>query len=160
MGKVPGLRRSGKQQKTGPPGFLLMLTAAVLLAGSVLAVGCAGEAAPEAAEQMIKDITVLEASDLIEENRGNADFFIIDVRTSDEYNSGHIAGAEMVDFQADDFRDRIGEMDRGKTYLVHCRSGGRSAGARDVMEDLGFLNVYHMLGGILGWQEEGLSLVE
>ena len=160
MGRVPGLRKGGKQQRTGRPGLLLILTAVMLLTGSVLAVGCAGEAAPEAAEQMIKDITVLEASDLIEENRGNADFFIIDVRTPDEYKSGHIEGAEMVDYQADDFRDRIGELDRGKTYLIHCRSGGRSAGARDVMEELGFLRVYHMLGGTLGWQEAGFPLVQ
>ena len=91
---------------------------------------------------------------------GGPGFFIIDVRTPDEYNSGHIEGAGMIDFNADDFRDRIGELGRDKTYLVYCRSGGRSAGARDAMEGLGFLKVCHMLSGILGWEEAGLPLVE
>ena len=156
MGILASARKGRDRLGASRPGVLLILMAAMLLMGSVLAVGCAGEAAPP----VIKDITVQEASDLIEENRGKADFAIIDVRTPDEYNSGHIEGAEMIDFGADDFRDRIGELDRGKTYLIHCRSGGRSAGARDVMEELGFLKVYHMLGGTLGWQEEGLPLVE
>ena len=156
MGILASVRKGRDRLGATRPGFLLVLAAVMLLIGSVLAVGCAGEAAPP----VIKDITVQEASDLIEENRGKADFAIIDVRTPEEYNSGYIEGAEMVDYRAEDFRDSIGELDRDKTYLVYCRSGVRSAGARDVMEELGFREVYNMLGGILGWQEEGLPVVK
>jgi rhodanese-related sulfurtransferase len=130
--------------------FLLM---AVLLATG----GCA-----ESVEvtQVFKDITPQEASDLIQQNEGNPDFQIIDVRTPEEFNDGHIENAIMIDFYAEDFRDEIAQLDREKSYFVYCRSGNRSGQAVDIMRELGFQEVYNLSAGIREWVGQGLPTVK
>ena len=123
---------------------------------------CIGCSAPEPGTpaQIIKDITAEEASELILENEGNPDFLIIDVRTPSEYAEGHIENSVLVDFNAGDFEQKIGEFDRDGKYLVYCRSGNRSSRALSVMEDLGFKEAYNMLGGIGAWTAAGFPTVQ
>lgn len=110
--------------------------------------------------QIIKDITPVEAYALIQNNLGDKDFAVIDVRTPEEYASGHIDKAVNLDYQSETFGDELGKLDRNKTYLVYCRSGKRSAGALDMMKELGFKAVYNMVGGILEWEVAGLPMVK
>ena len=49
----------------------------------------------------------------------------------------------------------MAKLDRGKTYLVYCRTGNRTKGALKVMRELGFLSVLHLSSGITKWKEEG-----
>lgn len=63
---------------------------------------------------------------------------ILDVRTPGEIAEGYLEGAMFVDFMADDFADKIVELDRAADYIVHCRSGNRSGQAIVIMSDLGF----------------------
>jgi len=132
-------------------GLILMV---LLVLGTFLVVGC------RASTQTIGDITVQEAFDLIEQEQGNPEFAIIDVRTPAEYADGHLENAVNIDYSADDFEDRIDELDKDKTYVIYCRSGVRSAGARDVMEEIGFDEVYNVLEGITGWTAAGFPVVE
>ena len=131
-------------------GYHLIL---LVLISLLLLVGC------QMPTQIIGDLTVQEAFDLIEEEQGNPDFAIIDVRTPEEYADGHIENAVNIDFRADDFEDRISELDKDKTYVIYCRSGVRSAGALDVMEQLGFNEAYNVLEGIIGWTDAGFPVV-
>lgn len=55
-----------------------------------------------------------------------AESVVIDVRTEGEYGDAHLVGAEHVDVQASDFRERIDELDRNKIYYLYCQSGNRS----------------------------------
>lgn len=130
----------------------------VLPAALVLVSGCAG--GTETATQVIGDITTQEASAMIQENAGNPGFVILDVRTPEEYADGHIEKALNLDYYSETFRDELDELDKGKTYLVYCRSGKRSRAAADIMEELGFGNGYNMRGGIVQWQEDGLPTVK
>lgn len=66
---------------------------------------------------------------------------VIDVRTPEEFRSGHLPQATNIDVSAPDFEDRVGELDPESTYVVYCRSGNRSARAIDVMLDMGFEDV-------------------
>jgi rhodanese-related sulfurtransferase len=148
------------------------LLLALLVAALILTVGCPqsappategntppateGNTPPEAPTQIIKDITVQEASTLIKDNQDNPDFVILDVRTPDEFAGGHIADAVNLDYQAKTFRNELKKLDKDKTYLVYCASGGRSASAVDVMKELGFMTAYNMRGGISKWKAEGL----
>jgi len=134
--------------------FYGLMLAVLLMAGPLLIVGC------RTSSETIGDITVQEASDLIEKEQGNPDFVIIDVRTPAEYADGHLENAVNIDYNADDFEDRIDELDKYRTYVIYCRSGVRSAGARDVMEELGFNEVYNVLEGIIGWTAAGFPVVE
>lgn len=83
-------------------------------------------------------------------NEKNA--ILIDVRTPEEINEGIIEGATVfVDYKNANFASEIAKLDKSKTYIVYCRSGGRSAGASDMMVGQGFQSVYNLEGGITGW---------
>jgi rhodanese-related sulfurtransferase len=121
----------------------------------MLAVGMQGRLAGGAA---ITDVTVEQARHLIQERSGKADFVVLDVRTPGEFAGGRLPGAVNLDVQASDFEPRLGALDRGKTYLVYCRTGNRSAKAIQVMQRLGFRLVYHMSEGIVGWEKKGFPV--
>ena len=105
------------------------------------------------AEAFHEDISTDDAKNLIAENIDNVDFVILDVRTPEECESdGKIPGTVNIDFRSDSFEAEIEKLDRNLTYLIYCRSGGRSAMASDKMEELGFTYLYNMLGGITEWK--------
>jgi rhodanese-related sulfurtransferase len=99
----------------------------------------------------VPTISTLDAYNLIQNNKDNPSFIIIDVRTVDEFNSGHIANAINMDYYAADFKSIIGKLDINKQYLVYCRTGIRGTGATQIMVDLDFKDVHNLLGGIVQW---------
>lgn len=144
---------------------LLLPVVLIITSLSLLVGGCStitGEESPSTQPddgQQIFDITVQKAHDLIQENADNPDFVILDVRTPGEFDGGHIEGATNIDVNSGDFVNQIKELDNEKTYLVYCRSGRRSAEARDTMAQLGFQNIYNMMSGISEWQSAGFPVV-
>ncbi len=110
--------------------------------------------------KILKDIIPVEAFDLIQENKENIDFIILDVRTEPEYKSGHIENAENIDYYLEGFKDELGELDKNKTYLIYCASGNRSGRTLKIMDEMGFQKAYNVLGGIKGWKSKGLPVVE
>ena len=130
----------------------------VLLMAIILATGGCAESVE--ITQIFKDVTAQEASDLIQQNKGNPDFLIIDVRTPEEFNDGHIENAILIDFYSEDFKDEIAQLDREKTYFVYCRSGNRSGQTIDILSELGFQEVYHLSAGIREWIEQGFPIVK
>lgn len=71
---------------------------------------------------------------------------IVDVRTLDEWNSGHHPKAIHADWLSDDFRKKSAGWDKNKTYYLHCAGGGRSGDAVEFLRKNGFKKVYN-LGG-------------
>jgi len=110
--------------------------------------------------QIIEGISPQKAFALIHDNQNNPDFVIIDVRTTAEIAEGYIEDAVFIDYYSDTFRDELNSLDKDKVYLIYCRSGGRSGPTLATMEELGFMEVYELLGGILAWQGAGLPVVE
>lgn len=106
------------------------------------------------------NITVSKAGELIEENRGDENFSILDVRTPREYSEGHIEGAKLINYYDTDFKEQLQKLDRKKTYLIYCRTGNRSRKALNIMKELKFEKVYNMTGGIVKWKEEGYRTVK
>lgn len=106
-----------------------------------------------------RDLTPAQAYQLISENEGNPDFRVLDVRAPAEYAAGHLAGAMNLDYRSTAFRPGLDRLPRDGTYLVYCRTGGRSAAAAGVMSRLGFTRVHHMPGGIVAWQKAGFPVV-
>ena len=94
-----------------------------------------------------------EAFDKLRKSEKNA--VVLDVRTEEEYKQGHIPGSVLVDFNSPDFDKALGKLDKSKTYLVHCASGGRSARACKKMDTLNFSKVYNLEGGITAWEKAG-----
>jgi rhodanese-related sulfurtransferase/type 1 glutamine amidotransferase len=85
-------------------------------------------------------------------------FTVLDVRTPKEFAAGHLKRAVNLDFNASDFAQRIGELDRTKPYAVHCQSGKRSAAAVARMRELGFELLYDLEGGFAAWQKAGKAV--
>jgi rhodanese-related sulfurtransferase len=73
----------------------------------------------------------------------------VDVREVSEVAEGRIKGAIHIPLGLLEFR--MNELDKNKTYVVVCRSGGRSSRATKFLEYYGF-NVINMQGGMLAWQ--------
>ena len=83
---------------------------------------------------------------------------VVDVRTAGEYELGHIPGALNV--PVDEVQTTVATWDRGKTYVVYCATGARSAAAVATMQSMGFKNIDHFSAGIQAWTgklDSGLS---
>ncbi len=61
---------------------------------------------------------------------------ILDVRTQEEYDAGHIEGATLIPVL--ELSDRLDELDKGSELLVYCRTGNRSSSAVEILENAGF----------------------
>ena len=81
----------------------------------------------------------------------NKNIQILDLRTAGEFSEGCLIGAHNIDFLGVDFADRLNELPKDRTYLVHCWSGKRSTAAREIFQKLGFTGVLHLKDGIAGW---------
>ncbi len=106
--------------------------------------------------QLSKDIFPSEAWELISKNRKGDDLVLIDVSTPQEYEDLHLEGAINVNLFSRFFKTRLDVMDKGRTYVIYCKMGGRSKIAKKLMQRLGFRKVYNIVGGTLLWKEEGL----
>ncbi len=83
---------------------------------------------------------------------------ILDIRTPEEYASGHLENAINIDFYAADFSAKLQQLNKETTYMVYCRSGNRSSSAFKQMEQLGFKSIYELNGGINSWIKYGNSV--
>jgi len=101
-----------------------------------------------------------DAYELIQKNRGNPDFVLIDIRTPEEFMSGYIEGAVNINYHDNDFIEKLDKLDKNKTYLIYCRTGRRSSDTLSVMKKLKFNEVYRILGDIVRWKAENLPLVK
>ena len=99
---------------------------------------------------MHKTISPVEAKKIMNEN---SDVVIVDVREEEEMAEGYIEGAVLIPLGT--FESDVENIipDKDKTILVYCRSGRRSAIACDIMDSLGYKNVYDF-GGIIDWPFE------
>ena len=116
--------------------------------------GCNGQTTEQANTEITNTATYQDI-DLasFEEMRtaGDAEVVLLDVRTPAETAAGMIPGALHLDYRAADFAEQIAQLDRDKTYLVYCKSGGRSARASELMNELNFGKVHNLTVGYDGW---------
>jgi rhodanese-related sulfurtransferase len=109
--------------------------------------------------QTVKKITPQQAHDLIEKLKYDPDFVILDLRTPEEYKKEHIENAKNLNYYSKTFKNDLNKLEKDKTYVIHCRSGGRSGKTAPIMKELGFNEVYDM-GGITQWKEQGFETVK
>lgn len=102
----------------------ILLALATFLAASLALAGCTASA----------EATVHPSTEAV----------IIDVRTPEEYASGHLEGAHLLDLNSGEFAATFTSLDPEAEYYVYCRSGNRSAQAISMMESEGFTNVTNL----------------
>lgn len=97
----------------------------------------------------VKNITAEEAYKLVNEDK---ELVILDVRTKEEYDDGHIKGAKLIPVQI--LNSKIDEIEdlRDKPILIYCASGGRSPRAVQILADNDFQKIYHLSRGISSWR--------
>jgi rhodanese-related sulfurtransferase len=90
----------------------------------------------------------------------NNDAIILDVRTHQEFITGHLIGARLIPVA--ELPDRIEEIASYKNnqILVYCRGGNRSATASAVLKTHGFLKIANLKGGIMAWVSHGYPIVK
>ena len=80
---------------------------------------------------------------------------LIDVRTFEEYESGHLDKAQNIDFLNEElFIKEIEKFDKSQPIYIYCRSGNRSGKAATLMQELGFQTIYDLEGGYLNWTSQ------
>lgn len=86
----------------------------------------------------------------------NPDAIILDVRTKEEFDGGHIQGAVLI--PDTDITSKAEDLlkDKSAVILVYCRSGRRSALAAQDLSELGYTSVYDF-GGIIDWPYETVT---
>lgn len=87
------------------------------------------------------------------------DAVLIDIRTPEEFASGHIEGAINIDFYSPSFRDELASLDKTTPYLIYCRSGSRTGETLNVMMSMTFREVYDLKGGINSWMRNDYDVV-
>ncbi|HAJ38754.1 MAG TPA: rhodanese-like domain-containing protein [Chloroflexi bacterium] len=138
-----------------------MLT--MLVAGLVFSLGACGggeqpaASAPVAAAQggaqaSAKINTKITPADYQAQFGAGVDHLLLDVRTPEEFNSGHIPGA--VNISVDQLAQRLSEVPQDKPVVLYCRSGNRSNQAAQILDRAGYTQIYD-LGGIVTWQQQG-----
>ena len=100
------------------------------------------------------DITVEEAKSLVE---SNVSLIIVDVRTREEYDSGHIEGAILI--PVSELEGRINELSKEEELLIYCRTGNRSSNSVNILKANGYTKIFHMNDGIIAWIQAGYPTV-
>ena len=121
----------------------------LFLLTAMLLVGC-GQANQNNQEAVYMNITAQEAKQIMDSEEG---CIILDTRTQEEYDEGHIPGAIVIPH--DEITDRAEEElpDKDQLLLVYCRSGRRSKLAAEALVGLGYTNIKEF-GGIIDWPYE------
>lgn len=83
---------------------------------------------------------------------------ILDVRTDEEFKSGHLKNAVNMNVNDPDFAERVKQLDTTQPVFVYCLAGGRSAKAAEILKDMGFPSVYNMEGGMSRWTHENRAV--
>ncbi len=85
----------------------------------------------------------------------NTPYLLVDVRTADEFATGHIHGA--VNIPLDILETRLNEVSPTEPVVVYCHSGNRSSKAVQILANAGYSQIYD-LGGINTWTEQGFPI--
>jgi thioredoxin len=101
--------------------------------------------------------------DSFEKGLSEKDVQLLDVRTPQEFEEGHIGSAMLANInEKDEFSRRVAALDKNKPVYVYCLGGGRSHKAVGIVKSDGFTNVVELCGGINAWRNadkkvEGVS---
>jgi len=107
-----------------------------------------GVVPPKKGDAASGEMTVVELKKKLDRKDN---FLLLDVRNLNEYQICQIPGNVLIPLP--ELGNRLGELPRDKEIVVHCKMGGRSAKAVELLKQQGFTNVVNLQGGILAWAE-------
>ena len=122
----------------------------ILLLLAVMLLTACGQAKENDREAVYVNITAEEAKEIMDTEDG---YIILDVRTQEEYDQGHIPGAVLIPDTEIEAKAEEVLTDKKQLLLVYCRSGRRSKLAAEALVELGYTNIKEF-GGIIDWPYE------
>jgi rhodanese-related sulfurtransferase len=108
-------------------------------------------------KSVAQEIKILSPQEFSTATAGN-NIQLIDVRTSKEFEEGHLDNALNIDVLKDDFASQVKKLNVDKPIYLYCRSGKRSANAASILKNLGFTDINDMEGGYLKWESENFQI--
>ena len=122
----------------------------ILILLAVTFLSACGQDTEKKKEAVYMNITAAEAKKIMDTREG---YIILDVRTQEEYDEGHIPGAIVISYEQIEERAEEVLTDKDQLLLVYCRSGRRSKIAAEALVELGYTNIMEF-GGIIDWPYE------
>ena len=122
----------------------------IILLLAVMILTACGQAKENDQGAVYMNITAEEAKQIMDSEEG---YIILDVRTQEEYDQGHIPGAIVISHEEIEARAEEVLTDKDQLILVYCRSGRRSKIAAEALVELGYTNIKEF-GGISDWPYE------
>ncbi len=110
----------------------------------------------QGSDSKVKTLSATEFEQQLQKSSGP---LILDVRTPEEFATGHLEGAINLDINQPDFRDQLTRIATGKPVFVYCKGGGRSTQAVTLMQEAGIDTIYELKGGILSWENSNKLIV-
>ena len=103
------------------------------------------------------EIIVISDAELTEIQ--DTDYILVDVRTREEYESGHIKDAIHFDFYSELFQKEILSIDKSSSIILYCRTQNRSIKTANYLKENGYKEIAVLEGGITSWIKNGNDLV-
>ncbi|MDB9990291.1 thioredoxin domain-containing protein [Flavobacteriales bacterium] len=97
------------------------------------------------------DVENHQMAKLILDNPG----VLLDIRTPEEVSKGFLKNASFINFYDDNFLQKASWIKKNQPIYVYCHAGGRSSKAAEMLLELGFQEVYNLIGGYSKWIEDG-----
>ena len=104
-----------------------------------------------------KEINVISDTQFTEIQ--DTDYILVDVRTAEEYDSGHIQNAVNFDFYSESFQNDILSLDKSASIVLYCRTQNRSTKTANYLKENGYKEITVLEGGITSWVKNGNDLV-
>ena len=102
------------------------------------------------------EINIISESDFVEIQ--DSDYTLIDVRTQDEFDLGHIDSAINLDFYSETFQNDILSLPKNETIVLYCRTNNRSRKTANILKENGFREISVLDGGITEWVKNGYDI--
>ena len=100
---------------------------------------------------VISDVQFIEIQD--------TDYILVDVRTTEEYELGHIQDAINFDYYSESFQKEILSLDKSASIVLYCRTQNRSTKTANYLKENGYKEINVLEGGITSWVKNGNDLV-
>lgn len=120
----------------------------------LLTIGLSTYSCKKNASENIQVVTAEEMQQISE----TEDIQLVDVRTPEEYQEGHIEGFQNIDYFSASFEADLDKLDKTKPVIVYCKSGNRSGKCAAKMLEKGFVKIYDFEGGITQWKFKGYEV--
>ena len=99
------------------------------------------------------EISMISESDFVEIQ--DSDYILIDVRTQEEFDLGHIDSAINLDFYSDTFQNEILSLPKNEKIVLYCRTNNRSSKTATILKENGYREILVIRGGITEWVKKG-----